>query len=244
MASAALFVSDLHLDAGREASNRLFEEFLAGPAARAGVLYILGDLFEAWAGDDDLGDPFNARICAALRALTRTVPVWFMAGNRDFLAGEAFAAASGVRLLAEPATIEPDGVPTLLLHGDTLCTDDADYQRLREQVRSPHWRERFLALPLEERKARIASLRAMSEQAKRGKPARLMDINAAALARLLRNHGYPRVIHGHTHRPAHHVTEIDARACERWVLADWYEGGGYLACGRSGWRMHELPSVV
>ncbi len=241
MARAALFVSDLHLDAGREESNRQFEAFLAGPAARAGALYILGDLFESWAGDDDLGEPFNARICAALRALTQGVPVWFMAGNRDFLADERFAAASGVRLLAEPATIQPDGMPTLLLHGDTLCTDDADYQRWRAQVRSPHWRERFLAAALPERKARIASLRAMSEQAKRVKPPEVMDINAGALARLLREHGYPHVIHGHTHRPGHHVVEIDGRVCERWVLADWYTGGSFLACEDGRWSMIELP---
>ncbi|HCX32750.1 MAG TPA: UDP-2,3-diacylglucosamine diphosphatase [Rhodocyclaceae bacterium] len=240
MAAATLFVADLHLCAERESSARLFEDFLAGPARAAAALYVLGDLFEAMAGDDDLDDPFNARICARLRALTRTVPGRFLAGNRDFLAGPRFAQATGLEPIGDPTRIELDGVPTLLLHGDTLCTDDEAYQDFRALVRSPAWREDFLRLPLAQRRARVERMRAGSEQAKRGKPAVQMDINAGALARLLREHGYPRVIHGHTHLPARHRIEIDGRTCERWVLPDWYAGGGYLACDEAGCRLIAL----
>ncbi|GAB4170443.1 MAG: UDP-2,3-diacylglucosamine diphosphatase [Rhodocyclaceae bacterium] len=241
MAHGALFVADLHLSAEREGAARAFEDFLRGPVRDAGALYVLGDLFEALAGDDDLDDAFHARICAALHAATRRVPGFFLAGNRDFLAGARFSGATGLGLLEEPAHIEAGGVPALLLHGDTLCTDDAAYQAFRARVRSPGWREEFLGLTLAERRARVASMREASESAKRGKPAHAMDINERALARLLRDHGYPRIIHGHTHRPACHRIAIDGRICERWVLPDWYAGGGYLACDAAGCRLVSLP---
>lgn len=155
-----LFISDLHLCPSRPHITRIFHEFLAGPAQQADSLYILGDLFEYWAGDDDLDDPFNAINCAALRALSDSgVPVFFMAGNRDFLAGEGFAHAAGLSLLPEPAVVDIHGEPTLLMHGDTLCIDDDAYQAFRAEVRSPDWQQAFLALPLTRRKSQIELLR-------------------------------------------------------------------------------------
>lgn len=225
-----LFVSDLHLCSSRPEICRIFFDFLAGPARRAQALYILGDLFEYWPGDDDAGDPFNASVVAALRGCTRAAPVFVMHGNRDFLLGSRFAAATGVRLIEDPHLLDCDGVATLLTHGDALCTDDADYMRFRAEVRSKQWIEAFLATPLPERKAKIEALRRESEAEKKRKPMEIMDVNAGAVQALLRQHGYPRLIHGHTHRPARHEHLVDARRCERWVLADWYATGSYLRC--------------
>lgn len=231
---ATLFISDLHLCPSRPQISRLFLDFLAGPARKAEALYILGDLFEYWAGDDDLDDPFNAGVCAGLRGLADAgVPIFFMAGNRDFLAGEAFACAAGLTLLPEPAVVELGGIATLLMHGDTLCTDDTAYQAFRGEVRSMEWRQAFLALPLDRRKAQIEALRRESEAQKRSKPMDIMDVNADAVLQALTFHRCTRLIHGHTHRPARHSLVIDGRACERWVLPDWYETGGYLACEES-----------
>ena len=232
---AVLFVSDLHLCPSRPTIHRLFLDFLSGPARGAEALYILGDLFEYWAGDDDLPDPFNASIATALAAcVTSGVKMFFMRGNRDFLVGERFAGAAGVTLLADPTLIDLRGQPTLLTHGDDLCTDDTAYQDFRRKVRAPAWIDDFLAQPLRERKREIARLRALSETEKKKKPAAIMDVNAGAVADLLRRHGYPRLIHGHTHRPAQHEHLVDGRRCERWVLADWYEHGSYLRADSSG----------
>jgi UDP-2,3-diacylglucosamine hydrolase len=240
---ATLFISDLHLCPSRPAITRLFQDFLSGPARAAEALYILGDLFEYWAGDDDLGDPFNAAVCAALRSLSDAgVPITFMAGNRDFLAGEGFARAAGLRLLPEPALIDLAGTATLLLHGDTLCTDDTAYLAFRAEVRSPEWRQAFLALPLAQRKAQIEALRRESEAQKRSKPMEIMDVTPDAVLQGLTFHRCTRLIHGHTHRPAHHVLEAAGRPCERWVLPDWYEKGGYLACDEDGCRLLDWPA--
>ena len=146
----------------------LFERFLAGPAREAESLYLLGDLFDYWAGDDDLADPFNARVCAAIKGIGR--PIFVLPGNRDFLVGREFCAATGAVLLPDEIVVDLAGTRTLLLHGDTLCTDDVDYQRFRTMVRAPHWQHEFLALSLAERRARIEQLRASSEREKQGKP--------------------------------------------------------------------------
>lgn len=236
--SVALFISDLHLCSTRPKIARLFLDFLARQARQADSLYILGDLFDYWAGDDALDDPaepFNLSICAALKQLADSgTRVFFIAGNRDFLAKSGFAGASGAILLAEPQLVDIAGTPTLLLHGDTLCTDDLAYQEFRATVRTDAWRKAFLAQPLAERKTRIEALRLQSEDEKRSKPAASMDVNAEAVAAALRSHGYPRIIHGHTHRPARHTHAIDGHFCERWVLGDWYESGSYLRCDASG----------
>jgi len=230
-----LFVSDLHLCAGRPQSNRVFFDFLEHEARSARALYILGDLFEYWVGDDDLDDTFNAGIVAALAKLVASgVPTYLMHGNRDFVIGEAFARASAVTLLPDPTMIELDGNATLLMHGDTLCTLDLAYQAFRREARSQIWISALMRQPLAERKAAVAVLRRRSEQEKRAKPAEIMDVAPTEVEATLRRYGYPRLIHGHTHRPARHVHRVDGHVCERWVLADWYQGGSYLACDESG----------
>jgi len=241
--SVALFISDLHLCPTRPAIVGLFQDFLTRQARQADALYVLGDLFEYWAGDDSLGDTFNAAVCAALKDLSdQGTRVRFIAGNRDFLADAGFALASGAEILAEPTLTGIAGTSTLLLHGDTLCSDDAAYQDFRREVRSPAWRTSFLSQPLAERKAQIEALRRRSEHEKQIKSAAIMDVNASTVAEVLRSHGYPRLIHGHTHRPAHHTHEVDGHLCERWVLGDWYENGNYLRCDESGCHYLTLPA--
>lgn len=205
----------------------------AAPEAEA--LYILGDLFDAWVGDDDLAEPLHAEVTQALARLSGSgVRVHLLHGNRDFLIGPAFAQAAGLQLLPDPTLIDLYGTPTLLTHGDTLCSDDAAYLAFRDQVRAPAWHSAFLAQPLAERKALAAQWRARSEQEKQSKSEAIMDANPDAVADTLRRHGYPRLIHGHTHRPARHEHQVDGRLCERWVLPAWDAAGGYLRCTRDG----------
>ena len=240
---STLFISDLHLCAGRPLSNRSFFDFLRHQAAGASALYILGDLFEYWVGDDDLDDAFNASVVAALAGLAAAgVPVYLMHGNRDFVIGEAFARASGATLLPDPSLIDLHGQATLLMHGDTLCTLDAQYQAFRREARSPQWVDKLLRQPLAERKTAVEALRRKSEQEKRTKPAEIMDVAPDEVEAVLRRYHYPRLIHGHTHRPARHVHAVDGHICERWVLADWYRGGSYLACDESGCRPVQLDA--
>ena len=226
----SIFVSDLHLCPTRPAINRVFVDFVRGPAARADALYILGDLFEYWIGDDD-DDPFNASILQTLRELSRRgVALNVMHGNRDFLIGERFCAVSGAKLLSDPALLDLYGTATLLAHGDTLCADDTRYQQFRAQVRAPKWQQDFLAQPLATRRKIAAALRAESTSEKSLKSEAIMDVTLSAVESALRCHGYPRLIHGHTHRPALHRHLVDSHSCERWVLADWYTAGSYLRC--------------
>ncbi|MEO6022663.1 MAG: UDP-2,3-diacylglucosamine diphosphatase [Burkholderiales bacterium] len=233
--AVTLFISDLHLCASRPRIKTLFFDFLKRTASAADRLYILGDLFEHWAGDDDINDPFNRSIISALSDLSKSgVTVFFMHGNRDFLIGAQFCKASVVTLLSDPTLIDIYGVTTLLMHGDTLCTDDVDYQNFRLQVRDPNWQQQFLSQPLATRKAIIEDLRRRSETEKQHKSMDIMDVTAASVDIALRAHHYPRLIHGHTHRPAHHVHNVDGKICERYVLTDWYEHGGYLRCDENG----------
>jgi len=231
----SLFISDLHLSADRPEVLSAFAKFLVTTAAQAEALYILGDLFEYWAGDDDLGAPFNRQVVTALANLhAGGKALYLMHGNRDFLMGETLANTCGAHLLPDPSLVDLHGTPTLLMHGDTLCTDDTAYMAFREQVRDPQWQQHFLAQPLAQRKAQIEQLREQSRLAQRRKTAEIMDVNAESVINTLRQRDYPRLIHGHTHRPALHVHEIDGRRCERWVLPDWYEQGGYLRCDEHG----------
>lgn len=230
---STLLISDLHLNAQQPEITAQFLAFLERVAAHADALYILGDLFEYWAGDDDLGDPLNRTVTAALGRLRHTKR-YFLHGNRDFLIGAKFAEACGVQLLSDTHHIELYGVPTLLLHGDTLCTDDARYQAFRKQVRDANWQAQFLANPLAQRKAMIEDLRKMSEQEKGAKSAAIMDVNLASVENALRAHDYPRMVHGHTHRPARHMHAVDSHQCERWVLPDWGEHSGYLRVTKDG----------
>ncbi len=225
-----LFVSDLHLSQQTPELNALFLKFLGGRARAAEALFILGDLFEYWVGDDDLDNPNHAAVVAALRELADAgVAVHVMRGNRDFLLGDGFAAASGARLLPDPYVLSTPEWQFVLSHGDALCTDDRDYQAFRTQSRSPEWQAAFLQKPLAERHAIARALREKSEAGKQEKAGRadyLMDVNAGATDDFLREHGYATFIHGHTHRPATHDHIVDGIHVERWVLADWHDGAG------------------
>lgn len=236
----ALFVSDLHLSEDRPATTAAFIRFLHGPARTAGSLYILGDLFEYWAGDDDVDAPFNRTICAALGELSaHGVAVHYLTGNRDLLAAAGFATAAGLTLLPDPTLIRCGTRRLLLSHGDALCTDDLAYQAFRRQARDPAWQAGFLAQPLAARKAFIENLRRQSEAAKQQKSMEIMDVNAEAVVALLREHGQPTLVHGHTHRPAHHVHAVDGQACERWVLADWHDAPTWLAFDGTDFVAHQ-----
>lgn len=238
----ALFISDLHLTPERPLPVQLFYRFIAEIAASAQALYILGDFFEAWVGDDSLAAPFNQNIASALKSLSEQgVAVFFLPGNRDFLIGSAFAEAAGLKRLADPTEISLFGVPTLLAHGDQFCTDDTAYQAFRAQVRDPAWQQQFLAQPLPQRHALAKSLRERSEHAKADKKPDIMDVNSAAIAQALANSPVARIIHGHTHRPAHHEHRLNGQICDRWVLPDWYENAGYLSCDALGCRLLAFP---
>ena len=242
--TTTLFISDLHLCASRPRIKRLFFDFLERTARNAAQLYILGDFFEYWAGDDDIDDPFNRSIIDALAKLTAFgVAVFLMHGNRDFLLGDLFCKASGATLLVDPTLIDLNGTRTLLMHGDTLCTDDIEYQNFRKQVRDTRWQQQFLAQPLTQRKAIIEDLRRRSENEKQTKSMDIMDVTQASVEAALRENDYPRLIHGHTHRLAMHHHRVDEKACERWVLTDWYEHGGYLRCDEQGLQAISVPAT-
>jgi UDP-2,3-diacylglucosamine hydrolase len=231
----ALFVSDLHLTLQRPAMVAAFTRLLRTQARRAQRLYILGDMFDYWIGDDDLADPFHAGMAAELAALAAAgCRVFFMPGNRDFLLGQRFARAAGLEILSDPTIVALGGASTLLLHGDTLCLDDADYQAFRAKVQAPAWQQQFLSQPLEDRRRIALELRADSESSQKQKSDDIMDVAPRAVAQAFRDSGCTRMIHGHTHRPARHEHHIDGRLCERWVLADWYRRGSYLRCETSG----------
>lgn len=222
------FISDLHLCEEEPLGLRVFADYLAGPARTASTLYILGDLFEYWAGDDD-DTPLINEVSAVLSALASSgTELRFMAGNRDFLIGQGFASRCSMRLLPDPSRLVFDGRQILLTHGDTLCTDDVDYLQYRSQVRDPDWQKAFLSKPLAERKQFIDSLRARSREANARKSPKVMDVNQTAVEHLLRANDYPVLIHGHTHRPAHHEHVVDGHTCERWVLSDWRGQAHYL----------------
>lgn len=225
---STLFISDLHLDATRPAATQAFREFLKYRASEAEALYILGDLFEAWVGDDD-DDPHAAEIMDALAELTSGgVPAWFVHGNRDFLVGDDFSDRTGVTLLPETSVVNMSGKNVLLMHGDSLCTDDHDYQEFRAMVRDPNWQAQFLALPLAARRALAAQARDASRISTGGKPMEIMDVNATAVAEAMRANGVRRFIHGHTHRPDVHEFELESEPATRMVLGDWFERGWVL----------------
>ena len=230
-----LFISDLHLSPKRPALIAAFHDLMRGPARGAAALYALGDLFDAWVGDDQLKEPLAASIAAALAQLAGSgTRIYVQRGNRDFLLGERFAQASGATLLDDAVVHDLYGTPTLIMHGDQLCTDDVGYQRFRAWWRVPKHRQRFLALPYFARRAIAGVLRAGSRRATANKAEQIMDVNAKAVVATFREHGVSRLIHGHTHRPARHELVIDGRHCERWVLADWYNAASYLRCGDDG----------
>ena len=236
------FISDLHLTPERPQINSIFFDFLRGAACEADALYILGDLFEYWAGDDDLSDPLNTHVASALEELAaRGVPVMLMHGNRDFLMQAGFVRASGVKLIEDPNVVNLYGTPTLLMHGDTLCQDDHRYQAFRARARSAWGQRLFLLQPLWLRRAEIVRARRISERSKRTKSEAIMDVTPAAVEAAFRESGCSRLIHGHTHRPAMHRHSVDGRTCERWVLSDWYRHGHCLLVGPDGCKAIPLP---
>ena len=242
--SATLFISDLHLSDERPAITALFLEFLKERAVGAAALYILGDLFEVWLGDDAVL-PGYVPVLRGLKALAAGgVPLYVMHGNRDFLLGEQFARECGCQLLPDPTVIDLYGEPTLLMHGDTLCTDDIEYQQLRVHLRRTETQREFLALGLEQRLAVARQYRAESRARSRSKSEAIMDVNQAAVEAILRHHGVRRLIHGHTHRPAVHRLTVDGNEARRLVLGDWYEQGSVLACDATGCSPEAIPLIT
>jgi UDP-2,3-diacylglucosamine hydrolase len=237
-----LFISDLHLDAERPEITALFGHFLDGQARSADALYILGDLFEAWVGDDD-PSAAGALVAEKLRALIDAgVPTYFIRGNRDFLLGESFAARCGMTLLDDPSVIDLYGTPTLILHGDLLCTDDTAYQQFRTQTRDPQWQAQFLAQPLQARLAFAAQARAASqarygELVEKGIAETIGDVSPATVQDWFARFGVTRMIHGHTHRPAIHD---EGNGHTRIVLGDWYTQGSVLRVNADGFALSAL----
>jgi UDP-2,3-diacylglucosamine hydrolase len=214
----ALFISDLHLQAAHPRTAEAFYRFLAERATHAERLYLLGDIFEYWAGDDDLAEPFHQQVISALRAVSDAgTGVYWLAGNRDFLVGAGFGEAAGLSLLEEPHVISAGGKRIALVHGDAQCTADLKYMAFRAQVRDPEWQQQFLGMPLAQRKAIIAGLREGSREAQAGQSYEIMDVAPAAVEALFNQTDASVIIHGHTHRPAVHETGGKLR----YVLPDW-----------------------
>lgn len=233
--SSTLFVADTHLSARRPLLTQRFLEFLKGPGSEAEALYILGDLFDVWIGDDDGGSPIP-EVQAALRALADTgVAIFLQHGNRDFLIGEAFCKAAGCTLIADPLRIDLNGVPTLLMHGDLLCTDDQAYQQARKTLRRPEVIADFLAKPLGERAVLAAEYRRRSGEATSLLAADIMDANPESVVHYLQENDCRRLIHGHTHRPAMHEFQVSGQAAVRWVIPDWREdSAGFIQADDNG----------
>ncbi|NCA71321.1 MAG: UDP-2,3-diacylglucosamine diphosphatase [Sphingobacteriia bacterium] len=237
MSGETLFVSDLHLTPERPGTLDCFLRFLGQRARRAQRLIILGDLFDAWIGDDD-DSPLNREVQDALAALTAAgIGCDLMHGNRDFLIGRTFCRRTGCRLLRDPTLITLGGESVLLMHGDLLCTDDVPYQRFRRRIRNPLVKRLFLWRSLAARRALAASYRRKSGQATAAKPSRIMDVNQRTVEDHLRRFAAARLVHGHTHRPADHRHEVDGRIRIRSVLAEWHPTGGeVLVQDPAGWR--------
>lgn len=237
---ATLFISDLHLSASRAGLADLFVAFLERRVRPTDTLYILGDLFEVWLGDDAAtGD--QRRTMAALRARADSgTRIMFIHGNRDFLAGKGFEEESGCRILPDASIIRLGDEPVLIMHGDSLCTDDVEYQAFKAKVRQPALQAQFLALPIEQRQAIAQSYRAESAKSTRRKPMEIMDVNAQAVAETMRAQGVTRLIHGHTHRQAIHDLTLDGAPAQRIVLGDWDETGCVLTHDESGYRMENF----
>jgi UDP-2,3-diacylglucosamine hydrolase len=243
----ALFISDLHLQPAHPATSAAFFDFLERHARRAQQLYLLGDLFEYWAGDDDISDPYHAQIIAALRSVSDAgVTVHWIAGNRDFLVGAGLAEAANLILLPETWVAEIAGQRVVVLHGDAQCTEDIKYMEFRAMVRQPAWQQQFTAMPLAQRKAIIAGLRADSRKEQGTKSYEIMDVTPQAIADVFAQTGTDIMIHGHTHRPALHV--VDGK--RRYVLPDWEAEaspprGGWIAIDSRGTiTRHDLSGAV
>ena len=228
---ATLFISDLHLSGERPQITETFLQFLQTDARQAQALYILGDLFEYWIGDEAMAHPDHAAVIENLKSLTATgIPVYIMVGNRDFLIGDNFAHETGCRMIPDPVVIDLYGRRVMLMHGDLLCTDDHDYQKLRLMLRDPRWIQDFLSRPVEERIAMAQDIREKSKDAIAGKQAEIMDVNQATVEQFMSNYNVDTLIHGHTHRQNTHHFSLHGRDMTRHVLADWYSSGSMLRC--------------
>jgi UDP-2,3-diacylglucosamine hydrolase len=239
-----IFVSDLHLSSKRPTQLAAFHRFCMGPARTAGELYILGDLFDSWIGDDQLEEPMVAAVAAALATVAASgVRIGILTGNRDFLLRERFAAAAGAKLLPEQLVVDAGGVPTLIMHGDELCTSDLGYQRWRRISHDRRWQNGFLALPYSFRRSFAQWLRGKSSRTVATKSETIMDVEASAVEAAFCAANVSRIVHGHTHRPARHHIVVDGRDCERFVLADWYDRGSYLEFDAAGGHTHDIPAA-
>ncbi|WP_105103955.1 UDP-2,3-diacylglucosamine diphosphatase [Microbulbifer pacificus] len=238
---ASYLISDLHLDESRPDITRAFYDFLEGPAAGADALYILGDFFEVWIGDDD-DAPLPREVARHLKAYReRGTPVFLMHGNRDFLLGEDYAARCGAKLLADPTEIELAGQKVLLMHGDSLCTLDQEYMAFRQQARNPQWQQALLAKSLEERRQIAAQIRAVSKSMNSRKAEDIMDVTPDEVIRVMAEHDVHTLIHGHTHRPARHALTVDGKPAERLVLGDWGTQGWCIRADENGLELMHWP---
>jgi UDP-2,3-diacylglucosamine hydrolase len=238
-----LFVSDLHLDASRPQITRLFLDVLDSHGRNADAVYILGDLFELWHGDDD-DSPVGYAVMDGLGSCVASgTPVYLLHGNHDFLIGEQFAASTGCRLLDDPVRIDLYGSPVLLMHGDILCTDDVDYQAFRVGVRDSRWQQAFLTQSLQSRRDIARALRGKSRASIREKPQSIQDVNPDTVIRFMTDHGVQQLIHGHTHRPGIHEFELAGKPARRMVLGDWYRQGSLLECTPHGCRLRDILPV-
>jgi UDP-2,3-diacylglucosamine hydrolase len=238
---AILFISDLHIDAQRPQITRQFIDFLQNEARGADALYILGDLFESWVGDDAPDEGQQAAI-ESIRALSSSgVPCFVMHGNRDFLLGQQFCVRSGAHLLPDPLIVTLYGEPVLVMHGDALCTDDRAYQRLRATVRDADWQRRFLGLSVLQRRALAGAAREGSRVHNTAIEYTVADVNPESVSTALKAAGVSTLLHGHTHRPGLYPVEVDGRPCTRIVLGDWYTQGSVLSWDASGPELRSLP---
>ncbi len=240
---STLFISDLHLSSERENITALFIKFLDQRASQADALYILGDLFEVWPGDDMIQPDYQSSIVKMKQLADNGLPLYVMQGNRDFLMADKFAEVSGASLIEDPAIIDLYGVPTLLMHGDTLCTDDVDYQKFRIMVRDPLWKKEFFAKPDEERLAMTTKYRKISKDETAKKSMEIMDVNQQAVENIMQEKNINQLIHGHTHRPAIHDFNVNGQAKKRIVLGDWFKHGSVLVCDEKGCQLESLPEL-
>lgn len=242
MPETTLFISDLHLCGTRPAITGLFLDFLQQRAHTADALYILGDLFEYWIGDEAVEQEEFHPIIRGLRELTSGgTPVFVMHGNRDFLMSHEFEKATGCRLLSDPTRIDLYGTPTLLMHGDTPCIDDIEYMNFRAKVRGTAWQKEFLAKSVAERDQIVRDFREISKNSTAAKNPEIMDVNQKAVESVMRAHRVQRMIHGHTHRPKEHLFNLDGQPARRMVLGDWYDQGSVLRVDARGWVLESLP---
>ena len=237
---STLFISDLHLSGERENITKLFINFLDQRASNADALYILGDLFEVWPGDDMIQPDYEESIAKMKQLADNGLPLFIMQGNRDFLMAEKFAEVSGATLIEDPTVIDLYGTPTLLMHGDTLCSDDIDYQMFRTMVRDPRWKEDFFAKPNEERLAMTSKYRNISKTETARKKMEVMDVNQQTVEQVMLEKNIHQLIHGHTHRPAIHDFIVDNKNMKRIVLGDWFEQGSVLVCDDAGCQLESL----